>query len=267
MTWDLDPVLINIGPATIRYYGVCFLIALLGGFRIWRAQMLRGGRTEEDAEKFLIIGVLAVIIGARVGHVVFYEWERFSRNPIEIFYFWRGGLASHGATAGLIIGLYLFSRIVKMSYIETGDRLMIATAWAASWVRIGNFTNSEIVGRVTDLPWGVRFPRYDWNLPLAEVPARHPSQLYEALMGAAIFLVLWAVDRKLGEKRPRGLMTALFLTLYFSCRFLVEFFKEYQALDPGASTITMGQYLSIPFALAGAAGLLALAVKNRRPNG
>lgn len=253
MVWDIDPVLLRLGPVQVRYYGLLFVATLLGGWQIWRWQMLRGGYSEQQAERFFWWGVGAVIIGSRLGHMFFYEWDRVVADPLSILYIWQGGLASHGATIGLMLVLYIYSRAEKIPVAEVTDRFAMAAALGATLVRIGNFFNSEIVGRKTDVPWAVKFPRsaYDYRLPLELVPARHPSQLYEAAMGATILGILYLVDRRLGEKRPRGLLSALFLLLYFSGRFAVEFVKEFQTLDPNRSPLTMGQWLSLPFFLMG----------------
>ena len=252
--FDLDPVLLHLGSLQLRYYGIIFASMLYIGFLIWRHQMLRAGYRLELAEKFLIWGVIAVLVGSRLGHCLFYEWDRYSQDPISMLYFWHGGLSSHGATIGLVLAMLLFSIKYKLRYLEGLDRMSMPSAVGAAAVRLGNFFNSEIVGRETDVPWAVQFPRYDRMEGLAPV-WRHPSQLYEFSMGLAILGILYLVDRKTGrEKRPLGLLAALFLVLYFCGRFLVEFVKEYQNQDPGG--LTIGQYLSIiPFA----AGLLLLA--------
>jgi len=252
--FDLDPVLLHLGPLQLRYYGIIFASMLYIGFLIWRHQMLRAGYRLELAEKFLIWGVIAVLVGSRLGHCLFYEWDRYSQDPISMLYFWHGGLSSHGATIGLVLAMLLFSIKYKLRYLEVLDRMSMPSAVGAAAVRLGNFFNSEIVGRETDVPWAVQFPRYDRMDGLDPV-WRHPSQLYEFFMGLAILGILYLVDRKAGrEKRPLGLLAALFLVLYFCARFLVEFVKEYQNQEPGG--LTIGQYLSIiPFA----AGLLLLA--------
>ncbi len=246
-TWKLDPVLVDFGPMQIRFYGLVFAITLLLGYWLWRRQMLRGGCPDRIADGFLVWGVVAVIAGARLGHVLFYRWDDYSQRPLEILFFWRGGLASHGATIGLILALALYARYHRLSVLETMDRFAPSAAIGAAGIRLGNFLNSEIVGRVTDVPWAVRFPLYERN-PLP----RHPSQLYEFALGAAVLAALLIADRRAGrENRPRGLMTGLFLTFYFAGRFCVEFFKEYHTLRDSA--LTMGQYLSIVPFLAGVA--------------
>jgi prolipoprotein diacylglyceryl transferase len=246
MVWDIDPILLRVGPARLGYYGICFAASLLGGFYLWRWQMLRGGHPEKRADGFLLLGVLAVAFGARLGHVLFYQPEMIVQDPLRVLNAWQGGLASHGAALGLIAAMTYFARREKMRFAEVADRLSLSIAWGATLVRVGNFFNSEIVGRVTDLPWAVKFPRYDRGLPLDQVPWRHPSQLYEVAIGLLVLLTLFLVDRKLGEKRPAGLLGYLFVTLYFPARFLVEFTKEYQTLEGATSALTMGQYLSIP---------------------
>ncbi len=264
--WDIDPVLLRMGPVQIRYYGIMFLATIMCGWWCWRWQMLRGGYDEEKAERFLIIGVIAVIGGSRLGHVLFYEFDRFMANPIEILKVWKGGLASHGATIGLMIALAWYAKREKMRVLEVTDRFAMSAAIGATFVRIGNFFNSEIVGRATDVPWAVKFPRsyYDYRLPVESVPWRHPSQLYEALMGTIVFATLYLIDRRYKESRPLGLLSGLFLVQYFTFRFCVEFVKEFQTLVPGRSFFTMGQYLSIPFVFIGI-GMIVLALRNGQP--
>jgi prolipoprotein diacylglyceryl transferase len=255
--WDVSPVMLNLGPIQVRYYGLLFAVMMIGGYYLWQWQMLRGGHTRREAEGFFLWGAIAVIAGSRLGEVLFYDLRRYLANPIEILYVWRGGLASHGATLGLVLVLVLYARHLKLSKFEVMDRFSMSAALGALMVRIGNFMNSEIVGRVTDVPWAVKFPRciHDSRLALDRVPARHPSQIYEVFLGLFVLLSLYLVDRKYKEERPLGLLASLFFLLYFSGRFIVEFFKEYQTLSPDKSFLTMGQWLSIPFVLIGAYGL------------
>ena len=255
--WDVSPVMLTLGPIQVRYYGILFAAMLIGGYYLWRWQMMRGGHTEEQAERLLLWGVIGVIGGARLGQVFFYDLGRYLANPIEILYVWKGGLASHGSGVGLVLALIHYARKERLSKIEVMDRCALPAALGALSVRLGNFMNSEIVGRLTDVWWAVKFPRclYDRQLQMDRVPGRHPSQIYEFFLGLAVFFALYFVDRKLKEERPLGLMTSLFLVLYFSGRFVLEAFKEYQALSPEGSPLTMGQYLSIPGIMAGAIGL------------
>jgi phosphatidylglycerol---prolipoprotein diacylglyceryl transferase len=252
----------------VRYYGMFFVGVFLGGFYLLRWQMTRVGWDEDDVSDFIIPAMMAVVLGSRFGHVVFYDWAYYSSHPAEIIKFWKGGLASHGATLGILFGMWWFSLKKRMSFAEMGDRFSFSIALGASLVRFGNFFNSEIVGRVTDQSWGVRFPlsAEDRHLALLgkEIPLRHPSQLYEGIMGAAILLILVIVDRIYKEKRPRGLLLGLVVSLYFTGRFTVEFFKEFQTGLRSDQFLTMGQYLSIPLALAGYA-VIFYSFKNRKP--
>src|SRR5690606_14746608 len=148
-----------------------------------------------------------------------------------------GGLASHGAVVGLIVAMWLFTKRRGVPFLEGADRFAFSAALGATLVRLGNFFNSEIVGRKTDGDWGVRFPHFDGD----NAPLRHPSQVYEVVVGLFVMLCLYWVDRWAGkEKRPRGLLISVFFALYFAGRFTVEFFKEYQTLSPESSPLTMG---------------------------
>ena len=290
--WTVDPVLFHLpdflGGRGIRYYGVLYAMALMGGYYFWQWQMLRAGREKKQAERFLTIGVIAVIVGARLGHCLFYEPERYLKNPIEILKFWEGGLSSHGTTIALLFTFWYFAKKEKMPVREVVDRISFAIAWGATLIRLGNFMNSEIVGRVTDASLGVKFPRHDHGLlqacaqkcgevasdvctlvadrcvDVTQVPWRHPSQLYEAALGVFMLVLLLVVDRIYGEaRRPLGLLGSIFLAVYFTGRFLVEYVKEFQTLESGG--LTMGQYLSIPFVIIGVVGIW-YAYKNGRPS-
>ena len=184
-------------------------------------------------------------------------------NPLYLIDIRRGlaGLSSHGATVGLIVTLILFAKRYRIPVGEMFDRFMWSCASGAFFVRMGNFFNSEIVGRPSDVSWAVCLPRHD-KIPIP----RHPTQLYEAAIGLFILLLLWGVDKwAKEEKRPRWLITGAFFTSYFIFRFTVEFFKAHQTLND-SSNLTMGQYLSIPFALLGM-GLTAYALKTKEPAG
>jgi prolipoprotein diacylglyceryl transferase len=198
-------------------------------------------------------GVVAVLAGSRLGHCFFYEPERYLSDPITILFFWKGGLASHGATIAVPVSLVAFAIRYKKDIFDTLDRMTMPAAVGAAAVRIGNFFNSEIVGRKTDVAWAVRFPLHDCHSTVlcADAVPRHPSQLYEFTFGMFVLLTLYLADRAAGrEKRPVGMMTGIFLSLYFLGRFFMEYFKEYQvdSLIENQSAFTMGQYLSVvPF--------------------
>ncbi len=248
--WNINPTIAHLGPFQLRYYGIIFASMLYIGFLIWRKQALRGGYSEELADRYLMWGVVGVLAGARLGHCFFYEPERYLSDPITILYFWKGGLASHGATIGVILSIIFFSLKFKLGVLETLDRMTMPSAVGAAAVRLGNFFNSEIVGRKTDVPWAVRFPLHDCHSlePCAAAVPRHPSQLYEFTFGLFVLLTLYLADKAAGkEKRPVGMMTGIFLGMYFFGRFMIEFVKEYQVdkLIEDHSSLTMGQYLSI----------------------
>jgi phosphatidylglycerol---prolipoprotein diacylglyceryl transferase len=261
----------------LRYYSLLFVVVFLGGHALLNWQVKRGGGSSEVASDFIVYGVLGVLIGARLGHVLFYDLDHAIKDPIWIFKIWTGGLASHGAVVGLIIAMYLFTKRRRVPFMEGADRFAFAATLGATVVRIGNLLNSEIVGRVVpDQSWGMKFPRAD--IPgslermsftaeeLAGVKYRYPSQLYEIALGVLVFVGLLIADRAMGkEKRPRGAMISWFFVLYFGGRLFTEHYKEIEALDPN-SAITMGQWLSFPGLLLGLYGLYR-AFKRREPTG
>ena len=281
----------------IRYYSLLFVVVFLGGYSLLNWQIRRGGGGPEEAGDFIIYGVVGVLAGARLGHIIFYEPRIFLDNPIEVLYIWKGGLASHGATIGLIVAMWLFTAKRRIPFLEGADRFSFSAALGAALVRLGNFMNSEIVGReIAGGSWGVWFKktcetRPDgtfgcwqilghraadwadkcptggtdcWGMDEAEI-YRHPSQLYEVALGLAVLAALLIFDRALGkEKRPRGALISLFFVLYFVGRFIVEFFKEYQTNLQESHMLTMGQWLSIPGVLLGIYGL-TWAFRTRQP--
>lgn len=266
--WDVKPTIfqypewMSFMPGDgIRYYSLLYVGVFLGGFRLLDWQLRRAGASEEDASDFVLYGVIAVLGGARVGHVLFYDFDKFKEDPMWLFRIWEGGLASHGGMLGLIIAMWLFTKLRRQSFLEGGDRFAFSAALGTILIRLGNFMNSEIVGRPTDQSWGVRFVRLDGPDGLL----RHPSQLYEAAMGMAVMVALYVTDRVMGkEKRPRGLMLSMFFLLYFTGRFFVEYVKEFQVPALEGGSLTMGQYLSIIPAALGAIGVV-YSLKKRIP--
>jgi phosphatidylglycerol---prolipoprotein diacylglyceryl transferase len=256
------------GPIVeLRYYSMLFVVVFLGGHALLNWQIKRGGGGPEVAGDFIVYGVLGVLVGARIGHVLFYDLDKALEDPIWIFKIWTGGLASHGAVAGLIIAMYLFTKSRGIPFLEGSDRFSFSAALGATVVRIGNLFNSEIVGRVVpDQSWGMRLPRNPPDHGLNPLPLRYPSQIYEIALGVAVFVGLLLADRLMGkEKRPRGAMIAWFFALYFTGRLFTEFYKEIEAL-PSDSTISMGQYLSILPALLGWYGVY-WTMKRKEPSG
>ncbi len=253
VVFNLDPVLIKLGPFQIRYYGLLFMGAFLSAYFITKTIFKREGRDVTQVDTLLLYMMIGTVVGARLGHVLFYDLGYYIKHPVEILEPWKGGLASHGAAIGLAIATALFIRKTDWRFIPLADRLVIPISLSTCFVRLGNFFNSEIVGRPTNLPWGIKFLRYK---PWEPIVPRHPSQIYEVIMGLFTFIILWYTYKKKGAN-PEGLLFYLFLSIYFSLRFIVEFFKEYQTL-PKWFPLTMGQLLSLPFIGVGTYGLYRL---------
>ena len=181
VVWDFNPVFFSIGSFDIRYYGLMWVLAILGGMLFFDQVCKREGLPQKVSESIFVYGTLATILGARLGHCFFYEPGYFLAHPWAIITKFReGGMASHGAAVGLLIGLWLFSRKNKLPYIWSLDRIMLPVAIGGAIVRLGNLFNSEIVGAVTDVSWGFKFVRLYPNVPIASIPVQPPPQLYEA---------------------------------------------------------------------------------------
>ena len=250
--WDVHPTLFTIGPVEVRYYGLMWALGFIISAYIISNIMKREGYPEKTFDSFFWYALLSTVIGSRLGHCLFYAPGYYLTHPIEILYIHQGGMASHGAAVGLLVGLWLFSRKNKIPYIWSLDRIGILVAISGALVRIGNFMNSEIFGRPTSLPWGVEFVLSDeWNKLYKGLPC-HPTQLYEALAYLIIFVVfLWLYYRKnLAQRRP-GAMFGIFLIALFGIRFLIEFIKNPQEDFEVGMILNMGQLLSIPFIVAG----------------
>jgi prolipoprotein diacylglyceryl transferase len=253
----------------LRYYSLLFVGVFLGGYAFLKWQIVRGGGPVEDAGDFIVYGVLGVLVGARLGHVLFYDLDKALADPAWVFQIWTGGLASHGAVIGLILAMWFYTKSRRIPFLEGADRFAFSAALGATLVRIGNLMNSEIVGRrVPGQTWGFAFPRFDHGDHLVY---RYPTQLGEILLGLIVLGALFLVDKKLGEeKRPRGAMISTFFAVYFVGRFIVEFWKEYEPPlpegTPYPSSLTTGQLLSIPGILLGFFGLY-WSLKQRIPVG
>lgn len=247
LVWDVRPGFQLFG-ATVRYYSLIYSLTLVAGWWMILKQVERGGGEERDGNWLVAVVILATFLGGRLGHLIFYEWERLTADPTILWQFREGGIASHGGALAILVGTWAFAKFKRIPWLEVTDRTALAVALGTATIRIGNLFNSEVVGRLTDQTWGVRFPYYD--VALDPAPLRHPSQLYEFALGMAILGLLYVVDRRFGEGRPRGLLTALYFALYFLGRFVIEFVKEYQAL-PTDAPLTMGQLLSVPLSVAG----------------
>lgn len=268
VTWTVDPVLFSLGPVSVRWYGMMFVVGFFIGYKIMERIFRHEGVPEKWLGILLIYVVIATIVGARLGHCFFYEWDYFSKHPVEILYTWNGGLASHGGTIGLMIAVILFSVFTtKRNPLWTFDRLVIPIALVGALIRMGNLMNHEIYGHPTDLPWGFRFVANvnAWMAgadPVYTVPS-HPTQIYEALCYLVLFgLLMWMYWKKNAGERP-GLIFGVFFVWLFTSRFLIEFIKNPQEAFEVGMTLNMGQWLSLPFILMGI-GLIIYSL-NARP--
>ncbi|MFO8054674.1 MAG: prolipoprotein diacylglyceryl transferase [Bacteroidales bacterium] len=243
--WDIDPRILVIGDFELRYYGLLFASGFFAGYYIMHSIFKREGIPLKELDLLTTLIVIGTIAGARLGHVFFYQPGYFLANPLEILMVWHGGLASHGGAIGILLALiYYRPRSKKRSYLWILDRLVIATALAGGFIRLGNLMNSEIIGKPTMLPWAFIFSQHDL------IP-RHPAQLYEALVYFIIALILYWIYRKHKRQPPRGRILGWFFISVFGARFLIEFLKIDQADHTASMLFNMGQWLSIPFILAG----------------
>lgn len=238
MVWNADPIIVTMGPLTIRWYGLLFIVGFLTGYEIMKRIFRRDGYPVTILDSGLVHLMLGTIIGARLGHCFFYEPEYFLSHPLEIFAVWKGGLASHGGFIGVFIASWIFARKNGIPLIYLLDKVGIISLLAGGFIRLGNFMNSEIIGRPTDVPWAVVFQRVD------SVP-RHPTQLYESLAYFAISLSAWAMDNRSKGKLPPGFLFGYILTFGFLARFIIEFFKENQEAFEQSMALNMGQLLSL----------------------
>jgi phosphatidylglycerol:prolipoprotein diacylglycerol transferase len=243
--WSVSPEIFHLGPVSVRWYGLLFAMAFVAGYAIFTWVFKKEGKPKEDLEQLAVYMIFGTVIGARLGHCLFYNPEFYLLHPIEILKVWEGGLASHGAAIGILIALYLFSKKKKgYTMLWTLDRIVIVVALGGSFIRLGNLFNSEIIGKPADVPWAFIFTSVD-NVP------RHPTQIYESLAYLIVFLILIFIYTKGIEKNKRGLLFGLFLVLVFTFRFFVEFLKEDQSAFEAGMVLNMGQLLSIPFVIAG----------------
>lgn len=238
--WNVDPVLISLGPITIHWYGALFASAIFAGLYYMKWVFSLENRKAETLDNLLMYVVLGIIIGARLGHCFFYDPDFYFANPLKILAIWEGGLASHGGGLGAILATWLFCKRNNLNTLWLLDRLAIATAVFGIFVRSANFVNSEILGHPSDVPWAIVFERVD-------TLARHPAQLYEAMAYLLIAVVLTVLYRSTAIKERIGALLGLFLILTFSARFIIEFFKQQQASYTLESALNTGQMLSIPF--------------------
>ena len=266
IVWNPDLVAFRLGPFAIRWYGLMWLIGFVLGYfivkRLYKEQKIK----DELFDPLFIYCFFGILIGARLGHCIFYQPEDFLtswKGIVEMIFpiligndgSWLGqtfgfyiigyaGLASHGGTLGLMIALWLYVRKTKLSIWTVLDNIAIATGSMACCIRLGNLMNSEIIGKITDVPWAFIFERVD------AVP-RHPGQLYEAIAYAILFIVMWVMHKKMPQKIGTGWYFGFCLTYIFTFRFFIEYTKEIQEAFEASLPIDMGQILSIPFIILG----------------
>jgi phosphatidylglycerol:prolipoprotein diacylglycerol transferase len=241
---QIDPVLLSLGPVQIHWYGVAYVVGLLaaGLVALWVNQVWDVGLTQDDIILGCLWAIIAVLIGGRLGYVLFYGLSAYLADPLTIIAVWDGGMSFHGGAAGLVVAGLLFARRVDVSFLRLADMVVVGLPVGILVGRLANFINGELWGRVTDVPWAMVVEGY---------PPRHPSQLYEAaLEGLVILVVMLLLARK---KRPDGFMFGVFLILYGVFRFTVEFFREpdQQLGFIAGDWVTMGMLLSVPLVIGG----------------
>lgn len=252
ISWNPDPIWFNIGSFGFRYYSILYVAGLILAYFVIGKLVMREGKDRDFLDSFTWHVVIGLIIGARIGHCLFYEFSYYSHHIVEMLlpikqmpdggwkFIGYQGLASHGGAIGILIGLYLFCKKYKVNYLWIADRMVFPVPITGAFIRFGNFMNSEIVGRPTGTDYGIVFERVD-------MLARHPAQLYEAISYLLIFVVLFWYYRKNYPNLYNGKIFGLFLTLVFSARFVIEFCKEVQESFEQNMFLDMGQLLSLPF--------------------
>ncbi|MBI2548130.1 prolipoprotein diacylglyceryl transferase [Candidatus Woesearchaeota archaeon] len=251
---NIDPVLVNLGPLQIRYYGLVYVFGILVAYVMLRSLSKKQeikNITEENLLDFMIYLTLAVIVGGRLGFFLFYNLGSFLENPLELFYLWHGGMSFHGALIGVAIAGYLFCRKYKVDFYELADILVIPAALALAFGRIANFINAELIGTVTTVPWCVQYQGVEG--------CRHPSQLYESLKNLFIFGILfWTWKSK---NLPKGLRFWLFIWLYGVLRFITNFWRDDPRILFGIST---GQYFSLVMAIVATVFIYKISTRSQR---
>lgn len=252
MNWDVDPIIVQVGRFALSWYGLLFAGGFYAGFQVMHWIYRREGRNPAELDRLLWFVLLGTVIGMRLVHCLIYDPRYFLSHPWEIPQVWRGGYASHGGAAGLLIGVWWYCRTQgRPSFLWLLDRLAIAAVLAGAFIRVGNFFNSEILGKPTTSIFGVVFEHVDKVDPIP----RHPTQLYEAAAYFLIFAVLLTMYRRRLALRD-GIVVGWYFVLVFAARFVLEFTKDPQATYEAGFVISVGQFLSVPFVLAGIVLLL-----------
>ncbi len=255
ITWTVNPALYS-GVIEIRWYGLLFAIGFAVGYYIVNRMFRHEGKPTEWVDTLLIYLVVATLIGSRLGHCLFYQWDYYSQHPIDILKVWEGGLASHGGTIGIIIAMWIYSRrVTHKSLLWILDRICVPIALVGSLIRVGNLMNHELYGYASDAPWAFRFITNisQWMAgaePIFSVPS-HPTQIYEALTYLTLFVVLMLMYRHKAYRRE-GLLLGVFFIGTFLSRIFIEIIKNATVFMGGiGESFKMGQLLSIPFVIAG----------------
>jgi phosphatidylglycerol---prolipoprotein diacylglyceryl transferase len=256
--WDVDPEIFRIGSFAVRWYGLLFASSFLFGYIIMDKIFKNEGLGEVVLDRLTIYMAVGTIVGARLGHCLFYEPLYYLKNPFEILFVWHGGLASHGAAIGILISLWLFSRKEKKDYFWILDRIAIVVALSGFLIRMGNLMNSEIYGIETTVPWAFVFLQNNESAP------KHPTQIYEALCYLTFFIILFRMYWSKKGEHIEGLLISLMVFLTFTARFYIEYLKENQVAFEVGMKLKMGQILSIPFILIGIAGIYLSVKRNKR---
>ncbi|TPN87545.1 prolipoprotein diacylglyceryl transferase [Aquimarina algicola] len=266
--WDLDPEIITLfGTFPLKYYGLFFVTGIILSYKLAQHIYKLEKVPVDDLDKLATFLFVGILVGMRLGHCLFYDFEYFSKHPLEIFLPFQitdgnwtftgfAGLASHGGSIGAIIAIIWYARKYKTSIVWILDRIAIVTPITGAFIRLGNFMNSEIYGKPTNGDYGVVFVRDDM------IP-RHPTQIYEAFAYLVIFGLLWYLYKKTNITSKRGALFGLLLSILFTARFIIEFFKENQVAFEDSMSLNMGQWLSVPFVVAGIA-LLFLHKTNKK---
>jgi prolipoprotein diacylglyceryl transferase len=250
ITWNVNPEIFHIGFLSVRWYGLLWALAIFSAYWVVIKIFKHENRPEIWNDKLFIYGAVFLIIGARVGHCLFYgannDFWYYYKNPFEILKIWEGGLSSHGGAIGLITGMWLLNRnVLHKSFIYMMDRLVIGVAIGGALIRLGNLMNSEIYGGVTSLPWGFIFVRDHQTQPM------HPTQIYEMTYCLITFAITMLMYWKLKSYRREGLIFGVFLISIFLTRFMLEFIKNLQEPFEANLPINMGQILSLPLIIWG----------------
>lgn len=256
---QLDPVALAVGPLRIHWYGLMYVVGLVAAWWLGRRRAHRVGLTHDDIGDLIFCGAMGIILGGRLGYVLFYGLDQLSADPLWLFRLWEGGMSFHGGLAGVLVAAWWFARRHRLAFLQLTDFIAPLVPIGLGAGRLGNFFNHELPGRVSDAPWAMVFPPM---MGLGAAP-RHPSALYEFFLeGVVLFVVLWWVST---QPRRRGIVSGLFLVLYGAFRFAVEFVRmpDPQLGFVAFDWLTMGQLLTLPMVMAGL--LLLIAAQRHTP--